>query len=140
VDAFTSENLILLVAATIIINRGFEKTRLRLLRPAYVFVQAFDIVMMSLLSLARLEQLPTKPDFVIRIFLMLFVAYHMVLNSQARGRALRDETEEISDRVRARDNRRERQLRAAAHDAETDSQINADEPSASSSDPELDAV
>ena len=39
-----SEHLILLVAAVIIVNRGFDSTGLKLNRAAYVVVQAFDFM------------------------------------------------------------------------------------------------
>jgi len=113
-DALASEYLILVVAAVILVNRGFERTSLRLLRPAYVIVQAFDLVVVAGLSMARIHELPTKADFIIRIFLMLFVAYHMVINSQSRGRALQN----LAVEEAKLDERRERLARAAALDAE----------------------
>ena len=113
-DALASEYLILVVAAVILVNRGFERTSLRLLRPAYVVVQAFDLAVVAILSMARIHELPTKADFIIRIFLMLFVAYHMVINSQSRGRALQN----LAGEEAKLDERRERLARAAALDAE----------------------
>lgn len=121
-EALASEHLILIVAAVIVLNRGFEKTGLRLLRPAYVAVQAFDLAVVALLSWARIPELPTRADFMIRIFLMLFVAYHMVLNSQGRGRALRQRAEDRAEEEAKLQERRDRLARAAAIDAEIQSE------------------
>ena len=123
-DSLASEQLILVVAAVILLNRGFEKTGLRLLRPAYVVVQAFDLAVVGLLSMARIPELPTKADFIIRIFLMLFVAYHMVINSPSRGRALQDRAEEEG----MLQERRDRVARAEAIDAETQREAEASPP------------
>lgn len=124
-DGFASEHLILLVAAVVVLNRGFDSTGLRLHRWAFVTVQAFDLAMVGILFVARIPELPPKADFVIRIFLMLFVAYHMVTNSQTRGRAL-SSTDEEEDR---QEERRARLARAAGLDPQT---------GADASDPESD--
>ena len=84
-----SEHLILLVAAVIILNRGFDSTGLKLNRAAYVVTQLFDLAMVVVLFLGRLSELPIKADYTIRLFLMAFVVWHMVRNSQSRTKALR---------------------------------------------------
>ncbi len=109
-----SEHLILLVAAVIIVNRGFDSTGLKLNRAAYVVVQAFDFAMVVVLFTARLSELQGKADITIRLFLMAFVCWHMVRNNQSRTRALR---ERLEDR-REEEARRAAKAAAAAAEAQ----------------------
>ncbi len=91
-----SEHLILIVALVIVVNRLFDQTGLKRYRPAYVAVQLFDLACVGVLSAARIPELPTKADFIIRIFLMLFVAYHMVINNKARDEAIAAQKEALA--------------------------------------------
>ncbi len=108
--ALAAEHLILLVAAVIVVNRAFDSTGLKRNRHAYAVVQVFDLSMVVVLFVSRMNELPPKADFAIRVFLMLFVAWHMVRNNQARIAALRGDQEEVDER----EARRERFARAAA--------------------------
>jgi len=78
------DGLILGVAAVIAVNKAFISTGLKHSRPLYVFVQAFDVGAVVMLFFARVFPEP-RLDYAIRVFLMLFVAWHMVLNSQTRA-------------------------------------------------------
>ncbi len=108
-----SEHLILLVAAVIVANRGFDSTGLKLNRIAYVVVQAFDFAMVVVLFMGRLSELDGKADVTIRLFLMAFVCWHMVRNNQSRSKALRDRLE---------DQREQEKRKAAKAAAEAEAQ------------------
>ena len=108
-----SEHLILLVAAVIVLNRGFDSTGLKLNRIAYVLTQLFDVAMVVVLFMGRLGELPVKADYTIRLFLMAFVVWHMVRNNQSRTKALRDRLE---------DQREAEQRKAARAAAEAEAQ------------------
>ena len=116
-----SEHLILLVAAVIVLNRGFDSTGLKSNRVAYVVTQAFDLSMVVVLFIGRLSELPIKADYTIRLFLMAFVVWHMVRNSQTRTRALRERLEA----------RREAEERRAAREAAEEAQKATGEPNGS---------
>ena len=73
------DGLIIGVALVIGLNRAFVGTALKRSRAAYVFVQAFDVGACFALFFARLFPDP-RLDYAIRVFLMLFVAWHMVQN------------------------------------------------------------
>jgi len=78
------DGLIIGVALVIGLNRAFVGTGLKHSRAAFVFVQAFDIGACVALFFARIfpnQQL----DIAIRLFLMLFVAWHMVQNYITRA-------------------------------------------------------
>lgn len=108
--AIAAEHLVLMVAVVIVLNRGFDSTGLKRHRKAYVVVQAFNLAMVVLLFVSRMPELPRKADLAIRVFLMLFVAWHMVRNSQTRTEALRAGRDAVDER----EARRERFARAAA--------------------------
>ncbi len=112
-----SENLILVVATLIVVNRGFASTGLRLQRHAYVAVQALNFATVVVLFVARIPELPPKADFAIRVFLMLFVAWHMVHNNQRRIEALRRRDEDEAELAERAEERPRRLAAAQAADA-----------------------
>ena len=73
------DGLIIGVALVIGLNRAYVGTALKRSRAAYVFVQAFDVGACFALFFARIFPEP-RLDYAIRVFLMLFVAWHMVQN------------------------------------------------------------
>ena len=95
-----SEHLILIVAALIVVNRGFDSTGLKTNVVAFVLTQLFDLAMVIVLFVGRIPELPTKADYTIRLFLMAFVAWHMVRNYQTRTGALRRRLEDERDKER----------------------------------------
>ncbi|MCO4770556.1 MAG: hypothetical protein KDA24_11050 [Deltaproteobacteria bacterium] len=84
------DGLIIGVALVIGLNRAFIGTALKRSRAAYVFIQAFDVGACFALFFARVFPDP-RLDYAIRVFLMLFVAWHMVQNYIMRA-ALRAPT------------------------------------------------
>jgi hypothetical protein len=93
------EDILLIgVGLVVVLNRGFTSTSLRLRRWAYVVLQGVNLVAVVLLFSNRLEGYPHRMELAIRVFLTFFVAWHMVLASQARAAALREVVEE--DRIR----------------------------------------
>jgi hypothetical protein len=78
------DGLIIGVALVIGLNRAFIGTGLKHSRAAYVFVQAFDVGACFALFFATIFP-DRRLDYAIRVFLMLFVAWHMVQNSAARA-------------------------------------------------------
>ncbi len=81
--------LLLGIALIIVLNRVYTSTALRLNRPAYVVMQVVNLSAVVSLFFFRLEGFPGKLDRSVRVFLMFFVAFHMVLASQSRAKALR---------------------------------------------------
>ncbi len=112
--------LILGVALIIVLNRAFTSTALKLRRPAYVAVQSFNLVTMAVLLQFRLDGYPPKLDHAIRVFLMFFVAWHMVLANQSRAAALRKELEEGKEHQRRIDEREKRMQQLSDWDAEAE--------------------
>ena len=93
------DGLIIGVALVIGLNRAFIGTGLKHSRAAYVFVQAFDIGACVALFFAKIFP-DIRLDYAIRVFLMLFVAWHMVQNSVTRAALRRpssDETRELAE-------------------------------------------
>ena len=109
--------LILGVALIIVLNRVFTSTSLKLLRPAYAGIQVFNLVTMAVLLRFRLEGYPPKLELSIRVFLMFFVAWHMVLANQSRARALRLRVDERRERERMGEERDKRLQQLAEWDA-----------------------
>lgn len=119
------DGLLIGVALVIALNRIFVGSRLVHSRPAYVFVQAFDVGAVVALFFARLF-LDFRLDYAVRGFLMLFVAWHMVQNFTTRAAALQpttDDDELAAARAqikadiaaeREEDQRREEEARASA--------------------------
>ncbi len=93
------DGLIIGVALVIGLNRAFIGTGLKHSRAAYVFVQAFDVGACFALFFATIFPDP-RLDYAIRVFLMLFVAWHMVQNSIARS-ALRAPTSAEQEELEA---------------------------------------
>ncbi len=116
------DGLIIGVALVIGLNRAFVGTGLKHSRAAFVFVQAFDVGACVALFFARIfpnQQL----DLAIRLFLMLFVAWHMVQNYITRAAmraptpAEKLELEEARKRIEeeiAREREEERRAKEAA--------------------------
>ena len=124
-----SEDFLLIGTALVVVcNRAFTATNLALSRPAYVVLQVVNLSAVVALSVFRLEGYPPKLDLAVRVFLMLFVAWHMVTASQGRTKArldARDESRRVEDKQKERD---ELRTRLEAHDAEL-GQTPATEPS-----------
>lgn len=110
--------LILGVALIIVLNRVFTSTSLKLRRPAYAIIQLFNLVTMVVLLNFELTGYPPKLELSIRVFLMFFVAWHMVLANQSRATALRARIEDARDAERQVEDRDKRLQKLADWDAE----------------------
>ena len=128
------DGLIVGVALVIALNRVFLGTGLVRSRPAYVFVQAFDVGACIALWFAHIFPEP-RLDLAVRGFLMLFVAWHMVQNSAARV-ALRRPTTREADELEAARRQIEVEIAAEreAERAEGDEDRGRDQAEASTSD------
>ncbi len=100
--------LILGVGLVIVLNRGFTATGLKLHRAAYVAVQAFNLATMLGLLWFEFEGYPPKLAQAIRVFLMFFVAWQMVLANQRRAGALRKVVEDRKEVQRKAEEREQR--------------------------------
>lgn len=76
-------------------NRVFQASGFKSSRLAYVVAQVVNLGFVVALSLCRIPDFANsrRVDLGIRVFLMCFIAWHMVRNSQARGKALAAEWE-----------------------------------------------
>ena len=90
-----SDTLLFCVVIAIGVNRLFQASGARLFRPAYVIVQIVNMGFVIGLWTFRIPELWSVPraELGVRLFLMCFVAWHMVRNSQARTQALRQAKE-----------------------------------------------
>lgn len=95
------DGLIIGVALVIGLNRAFIGTGLKHSRAAYVFVQAFDVGAAFALFFARIFPDP-RLDYAMRVFFMLFVAWHMVQNSVTRAELRRPTSDEERELEEAR--------------------------------------
>ena len=102
----TTDYLLFGVVVAIGINRVFQASGLRLSRPVYVVVQAVNLCFAVALTVLRISEFQTTPnaELGIRVFLLCFVAWHMVRNSTSRTKALRrhEEAEASLEERRAR--------------------------------------
>ena len=130
------DGLIIGVALVIVLNRMFIGTRLVQSRPAYVFVQAFDVGAVVALYFARLFP-DVRLDYAVRGFLMLFVAWHMVQNFSTRaallwpGSTTKDDVEAARHQIQvdiAAEREEERRREAAVSVAAEPAQSVAEEP------------
>lgn len=106
------EHLIFLVAVIIVVHRAFEATGLKLSRAAYAGTQALSVAALLVVFASRIEELPPRGDYTVRLFLMGFVGWHMVQANHARNRALR----KAADERREAEERRARLQAAASAD------------------------
>jgi hypothetical protein len=92
----STDHLLFGVVIAIGINRVFQTSGFRLSRLAYAVVQAVNMSFVLALWLFRIQEFAMVPraELGIRLFLLCFVAWHMVRNSQARARALGRAAEE----------------------------------------------
>ena len=90
-----SDTLLFCVVIAIGVNRLFQASGARLFRPAYVIVQTVNMGFVIGLWTFRVPELWSVPraELGVRLFLMCFVAWHMVRNSQVRTQALRQAKE-----------------------------------------------
>lgn len=90
-----SDTLLFSVIIAIGVNRLFQASGVRLFRLAYVIVQTVNMGFVVGLWTFRIPELWSVPraELGVRLFLMCFVAWHMVLNSRARTKALRQAKE-----------------------------------------------
>ena len=109
----TTDMLLFGVIGTIAVNRVFQASSAKRRRPAYVGIQGVDLALVIVLFILRIPGYGANVDIGIRTFLMCFVAWHMVRNSQARTRALREDREA----ARSAEERRERMAAFAADQA-----------------------
>jgi hypothetical protein len=100
--------LILGVGLIIVLNRAFTATSIKLQRWAYVAIQIFNLATMAVLLQFQLVGYPPKLAQAIRVFLMFFVAWHMVLANQGRAQALRQVVDDRREADRKADERAER--------------------------------
>jgi hypothetical protein len=103
-----SDTLLFCVVIAIGVNRLFQASGVRLFRPAYVIVQTVNmgfVVGLWTFRIPELWQVP-RAELGVRLFLMCFVAWHMVRNSQARTKALR-QAKEAAEFVAEREERME---------------------------------
>ena len=91
----STDTLLFGVVIAIGVNRVFQASGARLSRVAYVAVQAVNMGFVIGLWTFRVPELWSVPraELGIRLFLMCFVAWHMVRNSQARTLAIRQAEE-----------------------------------------------
>lgn len=91
----SSDTLLFGVVIAIGVNRVFQASGARLSRLAYVAVQAVNMGFVIGLWTFRVPELVSVPraELGIRLFLMCFVSWHMVRNSQARTLAIRQAEE-----------------------------------------------
>ena len=94
------------VIVAIGINRVFQGSGLRLSRPIYVVVQVINLCFAVALTVLRISEFQdnANAELAIRVFLLCFVAWHMVRNSNSRTKALRqhEDAEASLDERRAR--------------------------------------
>jgi hypothetical protein len=104
-----SDTLLFCVVIAIGVNRLFQTSGARLFRPAYVIVQTVNMGFVIGLWTFRIPELlyqHRRAELGVRLFLMCFVAWHMVRNSQARTQALR-QAKEAAEFVAEREERME---------------------------------
>jgi len=91
----STDMLLFGVVIAIGVNRVFQASGARLSRVAYVAVQAINMGFVIGLWTFRVPEFDSVPraELGIRLFLMCFVAWHMVRNSQARTVAIRQAQE-----------------------------------------------
>ena len=99
----STDYLLFGVVIAIGVNRVFQASGFRLSRLAYVVVQAVNMSFVLGLWTFKISEFSNAPraELGIRVFLMCFVAWHMVRNSQSRAKALRrrqEEAEFVADR------------------------------------------
>ncbi len=112
------EDILLLgIAVIIVLNRTYTSTGLRLNRPAYVVMQVVNLSAVVSLFFFRLDGFPVKLDLSVRVFLMFFVAFHMVLASQSRAKALRSQVLDRRDAELEREEKAKRREELIAMDA-----------------------
>lgn len=94
------------VVAAIALNRVFQASMMPLSRLAYVLAQAINMGFVLALFSFRIQEFVAVPraDLGVRVFLMCFVAWHMVRNNQVRTKALRAraEVQQVVDERRKR--------------------------------------
>jgi len=103
-----SDTLLFCLVIAIGVNRLFQATGLRLFRPAYVIVQTVNVgfvVGLWTFPIPELWQVP-RAELGVRLFLMCFVVWNMVRNSQTRTKALR-QAKEAAELVAERKERME---------------------------------
>jgi hypothetical protein len=103
VTELSTDYLLFGVVIAIGVNRVFQASGFRLSRVAYVVVQAVNMSFVLGLWTFKISEFADTPraELGIRVFLMCFVAWHMVRNSQSRAKALRQRQEEaefVADR------------------------------------------
>jgi len=91
----STDTLLFAVVIAIGVNRVFQSSGARLSRLAYVMVQTVNMAFVLGLWAFKVPELAMVPraELGVRLFLMCFVAWHMVRNSQARARGLRQARE-----------------------------------------------
>jgi hypothetical protein len=92
----STDHLLFGVVIAIGLNRVFQTSGFRLSRVVYAGVQAVNMGFVLALWFFKITEFAAVPraELGIRLFLLCFVAWHMVRNSQARARALRRAAEE----------------------------------------------
>jgi hypothetical protein len=110
--------LLIGVALVVVLNRGYTGTRLVFERYAYVALQAINLVAVVALFRFRLSGYPARLDLAVRVFLMLFVAWHMVAANQARAKAFLDRRDEQRRLEEKRQQKEELRRRLEEQDAE----------------------
>jgi hypothetical protein len=95
VTELSTDYLLFGVVIAIGVNRVFQASGFRLSRIAYVVVQAVNMSFVLGLWTFKISEFSNVPraELGIRVFLMCFVAWHMVRNSQSRTKALRQHQE-----------------------------------------------
>lgn len=117
-EGLASEDVLILgVAFVIVLNRAFTSTALRLSRAAYVVIQLFNLSAVLALFWFRLDGFPGNLDRSVRVFLMFFVAFHMVLANQGRAKALRARVLDRREAERAKEDKAKRREELMAMDA-----------------------
>ena len=116
----STDTLLFGVVIAIGVNRVFQASGVRLSRVAYVVVQAINMGFVVGLWTFRVPEFDSVPraELGIRLFLMCFVAWHMVRNSQARTVAIR-QVQEAAKFVAERRERMESFAAAQAADSPT---------------------
>ena len=102
----STDTLLFGVVAAIALNRIFQASRMPLSRLAYVLAQGINMGFVLALFSFRIQEFVAVPraDLGVRVFLMCFVAWHMVRNNQARTKGLRSraEAKQVIDERRQR--------------------------------------
>ncbi len=117
----STDTLLFGVVIAIGVNRVFQASGARLSRVAYVVVQTINMGFVIGLWTFRVPELASVPraELGVRLFLMCFVAWHMVRNSQARTRAIR-QAEEAAKFVAERRERMDSFAAGQAAESRTD--------------------